>query len=406
MRALVFALALASVCAAEPVETAHYRLHHAGADAAELSRVLEAAYAGFAKFFGAEPKEKDKLVVRFFEKREEWAKAIIADRAVPPADAGGYYWPDSKTAYLYRQPTRYYTRALLIHEAAHQFHYLARTRNSQPKAYWYSEGVAEYLCEHHWDGEQLTLGVLAMANLRDYPKKALVLAANEGFKLQDFVEGKQHATSRPLGWALYRYLLTGGKDGKPLKGVAKWQRKMDGGNTPGPIFKKTFGRGKKAQEAFVTWLRGEQQTWTQIWNEWYPVGENALHGVADVVSACRPKEPASVIKATLHAPTKGRWMAGILLHYESGEDYSVALLDWGGFLRIQRRVGKGWQTIERGPGPPKPKDGKYKLQAFRKKGKVYLMVGADGYGPWELPGNVLGLALDRGAVTFSDIDWK
>jgi hypothetical protein len=401
VRALLFVLVAAAAASAEPIETTHYRLFHAGPDAPEAARVLEAAYAGFVRFFGTEPKEKGKLVVRFFEKREEWAKAIIADRAVPPADAGGYYWPDSKTAYLYRQPTRYDTRALLIHEAAHQFHYLARTRNSQPKAYWYSEGVAEYLCEHYWDGEKLTLGVLAMANLRDYPKKALALAEAEDFKLQHFVEGKQHPTSRPLGWALYRYLVTG-----KHKGLARWQRKMDGGNTPGPIFKKTFGRGRKVQDAFVDWLRGEQQTWVQIWNEWYPVGGNALHGVADVVSACRPKEPATVLKATLHAPKKGRWMAGILLHYSSKDDYSVALLDWGGFLRIQRRVGKGWQTIERGPGPPKPKDGKYKLQAFRKKGKVYLMVGADGYGPWELPGNVLGLALERCRVTFSDIEWE
>lgn len=410
-RALVFLL-LAATARAGPVivETGHYRLFYDGAQAdADLAgRVLEAAYSEFKSIFKAEPKRKkgEKLVVRFFAGRENWAKALVADQAVPPADAGGYYWPTTKTAYLYRQPTDYYTRALLIHESGHQFHYLARTRNRTPAADWYAEGVVEFLCEHHWNGEQLTLGILPTLNLRDYPAKALPLAKAAGFKLHEFVAGKQHAGSRPLGWALYRFLAT--VEDKQVRGkFTRWSRKMDGGNSPGPLFRKTFGRGKQLQAQFLTWLEGEQQPWEQIFNEWQPAGENSLRGFSKVSSACRPKGPVATLQATLVIPKeKTGWKAGILLHYLSKEDYSVALIDGGGFLDIRRRVGGRWQTIERGQGPPKPGDGAYKLMAFRRKGNVTLMIGNAGYGPWELPGKTLGLAIENGGITFHHLQWN
>jgi len=409
-RALVLLL-LAATARAEPVivETGHYRLHYDGpqADADLAGRVLEAGYAEFKRHFKAEPKLKkgEKLVVRFFQEREDWAKAIIADKALPPAKAGGFYWPTTKTAYLYRQPTRLNTRMLLIHESGHQFHYLARTRNSAPAAYWYTEGVVEFLCEHSWNGTRLRLGILPTLNLRDYPAKALPLANAADFKLQDFVEGKQHETSRPLGWALYRFLAT--IDDKKIRGkFTKWSRKMDGGNSPGPLFRKTFGRDKSLQARFVAWLETEQQPWEQIFNEWQPAGENALRGLSKVNSACRPKGPVKTLQATFVIPKKGtRWKAGILLHYTSREDYSVALLDWGGFVDIKKRIGNRWQPIERGQGPPKPKDGVYKLMAFRRKGQVTLMIGNSGYGPWELPGDTLGLVVENCDIIFRNLKW-
>lgn len=391
MRTLCGIVLISVAVLAEPIQTTHYTLHFDGprAEADEAVRVLESAYDQFQKFFKKKLKlaKGEKLVVRFVKELGDGRQ-------------GGYYDPESKTARLVRQPTRYGTRALLIKQACHQYHFLARTGNKAPAAAWYTEGLAEYLAFHHWDGETLTLGVAPTVDPRDFPDKALKLAKDPAFNLQHFVEGQQHAESRALGWALCRYLVT-----EQAKKVQKWARKMDGGNQPGPLFKKTFGR--EMQAPFVKWLETQQQAWVQIHPEWQPVGPDALRAFSPRVSACRPKGAIETLQVTLVAPPRGkRWKAGILLHYTSDEDYTVFLIDWGGFVDIKRRVGKSWKPIERGPGPPKPQNGLYKLQAFRKKGKVYVMIGNDGYGPWELPGNNMGLCIERCEVTFRTITWK
>ncbi|MHC5037287.1 MAG: hypothetical protein ACYTHM_08240 [Planctomycetota bacterium] len=143
------------------VDSRHYKLFWEGSaeKAEEMSRVLEAAWEEFRKFFGTAPKLKkgERLLVRFFQKRAGWEAGIRKDGTNPPRSGGGYYWPPTKTAYLYRQPMRYYTRCLFIHEVAHQFHYLSRTGNRDPRVGWYTEGVVEHLAWH----------------FKDYPTKSL-----------------------------------------------------------------------------------------------------------------------------------------------------------------------------------------------------------------------------------------
>lgn len=171
----MLSLLLCLVAAPEIVETEHYRFVSEGprAEAEELGRVLEAAYAGFAAYFEAKPKlgKGERLSVKFFETRDAWAAALRAAGATPPDGAGGYYWTEDRTAYLYRQPTRYFTRSLLLHEATHQFQFLACTRNREPLAYWYKEGVAEHLGWNAWDGRELAIGVLPLVSLENYPAR-------------------------------------------------------------------------------------------------------------------------------------------------------------------------------------------------------------------------------------------
>jgi hypothetical protein len=390
----MLALLLAAVTV---VETPHYRLHAEGSgeQAEEFGRVLEAAYAGFQKFFSAAPKLKrgEKLTVRYFLTREAWGKAILADRAVPPAQAGGYYWPASKTSYLYRQPTRLYTRTLLIHEAAHQFHYLARTGNNHPSQYWYTEGAAEFLAAHYWDGETLQLGVLPHVTLKDYAAAALQEAKRPGFRLDDAVSGKA-AVSRPLGWAIYRFVATDG-----FKGFAGWAKKMDRGGAAGPLFARAFGRGKKLEARFTAWLEKHQQPFRQIFNEWQSTGVRGLRGLAGVVSACQLKRDAKELSATIVPPKQGRWKAGMLLGHAGPGDYVVALLD-GKRLYVDRRVEKGWQELARREATGT------RLRAFRRDGRVVLEIDGAEAGSWELAGSRFGLAIDNCDVRFENVSWK
>ena len=390
------------------VETAHYRLEVEAVEATaeEYGRVLEAAYEGLAEFFGKEPKlaDDERMRVRFFDTHASWAAGMRADGVEPPTDAGGYYAPAKRTAYLYRQPTRTFTRVLLVHEATHQFHYLARTRNAQPTAKWYREGVAEFLSWHTWDGARIRLGVRPRITLSDYAAKALAAVTTDGFDLGGVVAGRTWP-GYPTAWALFRYLATG-RDGKPLKGFETFCRKMDSGGGIGPLFKRFFRGGKRFREAFVAWLEAEQQPWTWMFNEWEDRGGGSFRGFAGVVSACRLKQPAERLTAGLEIPAEGPWCGGLLLHYGGADDYTVALLDHRRRLRVDRRLNGAWKHLARHEVTAQPEEGVFRLEARRTERGITLSVGENTFGPFDLPASPLGLAVESSDVVFGEVTWQ
>ncbi len=388
------------------VETAHYALHFEGArrDAEEAGRVLEAAWTGFRTFFEAEPKLKpgEHLHVRFFASRQGWAAALRADGAEPPTGAGGYYWPGTKTAYLYRQPTQYFTRTLLIHEAGHQFHFLARTHNKGPSAAWYTEGLVEYLSWHRWDGKRLALGVVPGVSLKDYPALALAAVDAPGFDLAAFVAGQRPA-ARPVAWALVSFLATG-RGGKPLPGFEAFRRRMDRGAQAAAAFKRTLRSAKKLLPDLRAWLRTHPSAWAQAFNEWEQTGPAAFRGHAGVVTACRLKRPASSLEATFAVPTRRlRWRAGLLLHWGGVADYTVALVTRAGEIAVDRRVGERWKRLFTGRMPPPDGARSRHLRATREGRKVAFFLDGRRVGAWALPGTALGLAVDNGDLLFSEV---
>ncbi len=400
-------LVLCLLAAPETIETAHYRLVSDGprADAEEFGRILEAAYPRFAAYFKATPKlgKGARLEVRFCETRQAWEAAIRAAGTTPPEGAGGYYWTGDSTVYLYRQPTRLWTRALLLHEATHQFHFLACTRNREPQAYWYTEGVAEFLGWNEWDGERLALGVLPVVALEDYPARAL--ADVKGTDLEAVIEGKAEPT-RPVAWAIYRHLATG-SGGKPLKGFEKLGSKLDGGAKPSSFFWKSFGQPAAYRKALVAWLEAEQQPFVPLFNEWEPLGPDRVRGFAGVVTACRLQAKATELRATIEAPRDAPWRGGGLLHYEGPEDYTAFLVDQAGYVRVTRRRAGAWEVLEQGAGPAPPEDGRVRLELSLADGRVrFTLDGGPAHGPWDLPKPALGLALENCDLVFSGLSWK
>ena len=417
MRTALLSLVLASLLVqsaraeaptARVVETVHYRLE-AEADegtATEYGRVLEAAYEGLAEFFGQAPKLADgeRLRVRFFDTQASWAAGMRADGVEPPTGAGGYYAPGKRTAYLYRQPTRTFTRVLLVHEATHQFHYLARTRNAQPSAKWYREGVAEFLSWHTWDGTRIRLGVRPRITLSDYAAKALAAVTEDAFDLGAVVDDRTWPGYAPV-WALFRYLATG-RDGAPLKGFETFCRKMDAGGGVGPLFKRFFKGAQRFRAGFVAWLEAEQQPWTWMFNEWEDRGGDAFRGFAGVVSACRLKQATDRLTARLEVPPEGPWCGGLLLHYGGADDYTVALLDHRGRLRVDRRVDGAWKHLATGEVVPAPAGTPLRLAARRAAQGIALDVGEATFGPFDLPASPLGLAVDSSDLVFSEVEWQ
>ena len=391
-----------------PYETAHYRIQLEGSkvEAEEAGLVLEAAYKGLAAWFGKEPdlEKGERLEVRYLATRASWEAAMRADGLTPPTDAGGYYSPGNRTLYMFRQPTEYFTRVLLVHEATHQFHFLARTRNKAPSARWYTEGLAEFLSWHQWDGETMVLGVRPWVTLKDHAKVALEKVQAESFDLKAMAQ-KDEWAGYPASWALFRYLATGRK-GKPLKGFETFCRKMDRGGTAGSLFKNLFGGAKKVRGDFVAWLEAEQQPWAHTFNQWEDLGEGRMRGHAGVVSFCRLKQNAKQLEAKLELPADGAWRAGLLLHFVDSKDYVVALADHNRNLHIDRRSDGRWKRLATYRIKRQPPGRMLAWEARRTGAGVSLTVAGKKYGPWNWPTSSLGLAVDSSDLRFHEVSWR
>lgn len=375
------------------------------ADAEEALAVLEAAWPHYAAFFDGEPRlEKDeRLRISLHESLESMVAAIRAGGGSPPTTAGGYYCPVSRTAFLFRQPTRWYTRALLIHEAAHQFHWLVgETRKGRkgPPPAWWGEGVVEHLAHHTWDGEHLRLGVIPPISLEDYPSRALASAASADFRWETLPTQPEN---RPLQMHLTRWLATS-QNGKPTAGFRTLRERLDRGeNADEKAILKASGLKPDALDTTLdTWLASVQQPYVWLFNEWDSLAADRVRGTAQVVASCRTRVPVARHAAKLRPLHGGRWRAGLLVHHTSNDDHTIAVIDSGKELRVDRWTG-GWKVLGvHALQASADAEGWWSISAERDaaSGRVLLRVGEQRFGPYELPEGPMGLAIDGADVEF------
>ncbi len=389
-----------------PVRTTHYELHSEGAqaEAEEWGRVLEAAWPQLKAFFRAEPllKEGERLRVVVTESAEAWTKAIAASGGNPPGSgAGGYYCPISRTAFLYRQPSTWYTRTLLLHEVAHQFHFLGATGNRSPGARWYIEGVAEHLSHHAWDGATLALGVVPLLSLENRAGLARSRVQDPAFDIEALVNDGPH--ERPEAMHLVRFLLEG-EGGNRRKRFEALAARLDRGGQAAALFGRSLGPPQRLLEQWRGWLDGVQEPLAPVHVDWDTRGPRSVRGSSGGVSGCRVRRPAASITATLAPTPRTRWSAGLLLHATDAAQYTVALVTPSG-LRVQRLEKAGWSMLPVGQPPPPPGDQPWRLTATREGTRVTLRVNGSEVGSYDLPGDALGLAVDGCTMDFIDLAW-
>jgi len=382
-------------------ETEHYRLvTDLPADrAGSASAVLEAAWRPLERFFGRAPRLRpgQRLVVKLMRDRDGFIAALRADDVEPPTGAGGYYWPANRTVYQYCQPTVYYTRQLLIHEAVHQFHFLSNTSNRKPRDQWYIEGLAEHLSRHTWDGTTLRLGVVPLVTLKDYPAKALSTMDRDDYSLATLVDSSRPST-RPEQWALLHWICTDA----PESQRKKLFRSLDRGVPAKSCFKSFLGSPKRLSGPFRAWLRTRQEPWAPVFNEWEGIGPGAVAGAASVVSACRTKAVVAGISAVIDPGGGPRWSGGLLLHHRSAKDFSVFLLQPNGQWKVDQRSDGRWRRLTAGSvtlDNSKP----IAISATRTDDQLTIRIAGDETATLPLPATPMGLALDNCRLRFSDV---
>jgi hypothetical protein len=308
------------------VTTAHYTLEIEGFDEEEATNfgtLAETAWTGFASFFGAEV--PGPLQVSVTADEAAFQDDLAADGITGVDGAGGYYDPGTERAYLFRQPTAYYNRVLLLHELTHQYQDHASFVSGLPT--WYVEGVAEALGRHHWDGTCLQLRVRPLLSWEDMAAQAQAeLDAGEP-DVRGALEGG--SPSRPLSQELVR-LLTG--DPSFADGFATWRAAVADGSavaTDVAAFEAAVAPVDDVTAALEAFVPEDQEPLAPIYLDWIPEGDDTAYGFSDVSAGARVKGEVTRFTMTVAAPTVGS--VGSVYGYDDATgDLELALLSADG----------------------------------------------------------------------------
>lgn len=401
---------------AAEVETEHYTIvtkgERADAEIDEFGRILEQAWVVYSDHFGKQPKlRRDERLGVYFADTIDDFHAEMAAHNLPRINGGGYYSPGNRVAYAWRQPQDYDTRALLIHECAHQFHYLACCNNTGPSATWYIEGIAEYLSNHHWDGTTLIAPVLPWVSPKDNFKGALA-SFEDGLTVEQMIKGE--GGTYPEWWAFYAWLVLG-EDGKLRRHFDRLAAVIDRGEWNLRQFTQHIGKPDRVQPAFLEWLRAHQQPFTQVWGYWQHIGEAYLSADSPAVGLCVLKNPAQRISATIHPQPSdadaepGPWKAGLILSFTDVANFTIAFIDSAArCLRVHAYVDRKWSILGAWELSEGDLTAPVTIDAQCVDDAVSVRVGGQEVTRVELVGDAqrMGFTADRSAVRFADLEWS
>ena len=397
-----------------PQRGAHFELRTEGpsSEAEDWLRVLEAAWPQYAAFFGAEPAlAKDaRLQVQVYETGEAFRQALARDGVGDPGGAGGIYAFKTSIAYFFRQPSAWYTRALLLHECAHQFH--GHLTSNRALAGWYAEGAAEHLAHHVWDGKELKLGVVAPISLENYPLRALDSLRRPDFRFEQWLADGA-PLDRPLGTHLVRLLHTQPGWSKRFRTLRKdldrgatltgteWSRRLGAPKSLGADLLKSIEQQQQPfVVGFVDWDARRIDT-DQRGTRWTLSGS-----AAGVVSGAYTQREVRSLECVISQPLQaGR--VGLQLDWKGVQDHTVCLLARDDTVYVQRMTSNGWTTLAtKRVAPAQHSTRTLRVERVQHSdGTLLEEVRVDGevMGAWPVRNSHFGPAFDSGVVDFHDL---
>jgi len=368
-----------------------------------FARMLEAAWEEYARFFGAEPELSagERLRVRFFRDHAAYRAGLAADGLSGVSGSGGYYEPSTSTAYLFDQPTRYFTQTLLLHEAAHQFHGRSRDLSSD-LPFWYREGVAEYLSRHDWDGRCVRLGVRPLVTQEDSPAQALAMLESGAISMANLVDQSTPA-SRPLAYSMFRYFSH--VDSGALATIfRRFRTSVDNGGDPMAAFSESLGTPASHDAPWLAFLRDDQEPMTTIVLEHAHIGPTSLDAFSEYFSIAIVKQPVTRFETSFRVPDDAGWSGGIVLGYEGPSRFeAIVVRESGRLQRFDVAEGARWNDVDAAPSSV---DGRYAFAVAYSPGRVAVTINGSSWDFETTLPPISGVAVDSGSLRFEHIRWE
>ncbi|MFT7624771.1 MAG: hypothetical protein ACI9WU_003961 [Myxococcota bacterium] len=364
-----------------------------------LGWILEAAYPAMRDYFGGDEPALavgERLVVDIYASTADFdANVTYPDGST--INAGGYFDPATDTASAIMQPSRWFTRSLMLHEAAHQFHWLARTGSNTPD--WYAEGLAEHLQLFDFDGTSVTLGVTPLLSLEDTPKKALAVISDGGYSLAAMLDTGAGWT-RAIARQLFRFMAVG-KGGAYSADFDAFRQAVDDGATNHlELFESLVGDADTVHAEMIDHATSDQEPLDIVFVEWTHLTPNRLLAEADpgIISFAVMKQPSEAIGATLDRSDIEE-KAGLIFGYASNDNYSMATVTGAGKVEIVQISNGDWTWLE----TASVGETTIELVATASPGGTTVSVGDSEFGPFAGSGR-FGLLNWGSVVVFDAVD--
>ena len=391
--------------ALERFTSRHYALRTdlGEAFASETLRVLEAAWPQLERYFGHAPPllRNQRLAFRVYRHRHDWTRFLRRKNVFVRSGWSGVF--DGRTASLHLQESARYTRKLVLHEAVHQFHQLACCRKGRPRTTWYSEGLAEYLSGHTWDGETLRLGVVpTLAGQRHATRALEHMAQDASYDVVRALRGLM-PVNYAESWALVGFLSE--THDKTWRSAWRALRsELDSAKWAVSVLPKLLPHTKDFLPGMKRWLATRREPMKAVWDDWEALDERHVKGRATNVSAAIVREPVDAFECVL-APLEGAGArAGLLLHYGGPQDFTSVHLRGTGGWEIHRCAGEAWTRVQEGLRRfdlTQP----LRLRAERAGAHVSFSVDGQRITSVQVPVGTLGLSIHGCEARFSAIRW-
>ncbi|MBO7707338.1 MAG: hypothetical protein J6S42_01490 [Thermoguttaceae bacterium] len=274
-------------------------------DVDSIPVVLDEAVSQLALFFGLSPEDyRNWRVEAFLISDREPFEIFGALKRAPDFEHG--YALESRV-WIYDQKQAYYNRFLLLHELTHAFmNWTFGDLNPR----WYSEGIADFLALHRWDGKNLTLGIYPASpdEVPGFGRIDRIKKAGRGknrktlddvldFEAGDFLDNDSYAWS----WSLVTLLFHSPRFGRAIGAMPYLMTRRD------------------ANRLFTELLGKDDARLNRDWYEWIA----SIDYAADFSSFARddlpPRPLTDPVELTLSPKESGWQSTGIRL--EAGKTY-------------------------------------------------------------------------------------
>ena len=365
------------------VRSGHYELRGTIAvdRARDFAALLEAARGRLDRLLGRPLAPGQRLRVNLYRDGRERDRALGAT-----VQGGGIFLYENQQCYLAVQPTRYFTRHLMLHEATHQFVCAAFARRVDFLPAWLAEGLAEYVAHHNWDGRDLEIGLWDVVTLpgNDWLAQAKAKLDAGQWTIDRIL--RSDGTDRAGPWALTHVLMThhrarlhqyiarclaeGGAEEPTAKQGVAW-------------FDAVFGadRGRLGAELH-RFVRGSARRWEVLWPDWERRGRVLVGHGGELAAMVLDQSCADLSGRVASVRVTCDWSRttpGLLVGYKSDTDFHVVEIFQGRLVHFGRRWRGHWAGVrtQRLADRVASRDA-VRLRVWHQAGHLHVEIGAPG----------------------------